>query len=149
MDEKEKEKLSELSPDVEKDMKKGKGYTTILANIVGDIRKRDVEKAVRLKNDKIKAPGLIKKFLKSVGWSEKEAVSIEEEALGEKKDDIARENIVGIEEIKEDELKVEVRHEISGIEEAGVIKFRGRDYMVLSTTTNEQSETFTFHLKGC
>ena len=144
---KEEKKREGISPDVEREIKKGKGYATILANIVGDLRKHDIKKATKL-NEK-KEPGIIKKFLKSLGWSYKEAAIMEDEIKGKKHDDIAEKDIVTVETLKENEIRVELVHFIGGINKSDILRFRGKDYFVLDIITSEERKTTTYHLKEC
>ena len=85
MNDNDENKAHDLSIDVEEARKKGKGYTTILANIVGDVRKRDIEKAAKLQHKEEKDPGIIKRILKKLGWSDREAATAAEGISGLKK----------------------------------------------------------------
>lgn len=86
MEEKEEKKQEDLSPEIEKKIKKRKGYSTVLAHIARDLRKQHIKKTAEL--SKKKRPTFIKRFLKFLGWREKEVTTIESEIEDKKQNDI-------------------------------------------------------------
>ncbi|HDM37897.1 MAG TPA: hypothetical protein ENG55_02415, partial [Candidatus Omnitrophica bacterium] len=89
VDEKER-KEEEYIEEIEKERKRGKGYTTILANIVGSLRKESKEKKTDI--DKKEKREIFKKFF---GLFKKEESS-EKETIEEKEDDIKQRDILKI-----------------------------------------------------
>ena len=67
MEEKEDKKQENLSPEIEKKIKKRRGYSTVLAHVARDLRKNDIKNATTL--SETKKTSFIKRFLKSLGWS--------------------------------------------------------------------------------
>jgi hypothetical protein len=141
-------KIHDLSPEVDEDRKKGKGYTTILANIVGDVRKHDIEKAEKLQAEK-KDVGLIRRLLKKFGWSDREASTLAEDISGLKKNDVYEEDVINIEDVKEDETKLTIKRKIGGLNKSSVLRFNSKDYLILDIIQQEDKEEVTYHLKAC
>ena len=141
-------KIHDLSPEVEEDRKKGKGYTTILANIVGDVRKHDIEKAEKLQTEK-KDIGFIRRLLKKLGWSDREASTVAEDISGLKKNDVYEEDVINIEEVKDDEIKLTIKRKIGGLNKGNVLRFNSKDYLILDIIQQEGKEEATYHLKAC
>ena len=141
-------KIQDLSPEVEEDRKKGKGYTTILANIVGDVRKHDIEKAEKLQTEK-KDIGFIRRLLKKLGWSDREASTVAEDISGLKKNDVYEEDVINIEEVKDDEIKLTIKRKIGGLNKDNVLRFNSKDYLILDIIQQEGKEEVTYHLKAC
>jgi hypothetical protein len=142
-------KIHDLSSEVDEDRKKGKGYTTILANIVGDVRKHDIEKAEKLQAKKKKDPSLIRRFLRKIGWSDKEASGMAEDVTGLKKNDVFEEDVLSLEEVKADEIKLTLRKKIGGINRSSILRFNSKDYLVLEIIENKDKEETSYHLKAC
>ena len=141
-------RVHDLSPEVNEERKKGKGYTTILANIVGDVRKHDIEKAKKLQTDK-KDTGFVRRLLKKFGWSDKEASTVAEDISGLKKNDIYEEDVIVIEDVKEDETKLTIKRKIGGLNKSSVLRFNSKDYLILDIIQEEGKEEVTYHLKAC
>ena len=141
-------KIHDLSPEVEEDRKKGKGYTTILANIVGDVHKHDIEKAEKLQAEK-KDIGFIRRLLKKLGWSDREASTVAEDISGLKKNDVYEEDVINIENVKDDEIKLTIKQKIGGLNKSSVLRFNSKDYLILDIIQQEGKEEATYHLKAC
>ena len=141
-------KIQDLSPEVEEDRKKGKGYTTILANIVGDLRKHDIEKAEKLQTEK-KDTGFIRRLLKKLGWSDREASTVAEDISGLKKNDVYEEDVINIEDVKDNETKLTIKRKIGGFNKSNVLRFNSKDYLILDIIQQEGKEEVTYHLKAC
>jgi len=142
VDEKER-KEEEYIEEIEKERKRGKGYTTILANIVGSLRKESKEKKTDI--DKKEKREIFKKFF---GLFKKEESS-EKETIEEKEDDIEQRDILKIDKIKENEIKVLVSGIIYEIRKGEVVRFKAKDYYVLDVLVDEGKNTTTYHLKAC
>jgi hypothetical protein len=142
-------KVHDLSAEIDEDRKKGKGYTTILANIVGDVRKHDIEKAEKLQTDKKNDSNILRKILKKFGWTDREATTMAEDVSGLKKNDVYEEDIVNLEDLKDDEMKLTVKKKIRGLNKSNVLRLNSKDYLILDIVQQEGKEEVTYHLKAC
>jgi len=143
MEDEKDRKEEEYTKEVEKERKKGKGYTTILANIVGSLRKESEEKKTDI--DKKEKREIFKRLFGLFKKKEK----IEKETIEEKEDDIKQRDILKIDKIKENEIKVLVNSIIYGVRKGKVVRFKAKDYYVLDVLVDEEKNTATYHLKAC
>lgn len=139
----------ELSPEVEQDIKKGKGYTTILANIVGDVKKQAAREAQEAAAKKEKKQGFVKRFMKSLGWSNKQAAGMTGAGNQAAGDDIRAEDIISEESIKKNEIKLILSRKIYDANNGSVIKYQNKDYLVLNTEFDTDNKMYTYLLKEC
>ncbi len=86
--------ILDLSSEIDEDRKKGKGYATILANIAGDVHKRDIEKAEKLQAEKQRGSNFIRRLLKKFGRGNKKTSITAEDISGLKKNDVYEEDVI-------------------------------------------------------
>lgn len=138
-----------LSPEIDEDRKKGKGYTTILANIAGDVHRRDIEKAEKLQAEKQRGSNFIRRLLKKFRRGNKEASIAAEDISGLKKNDVYEEDVIIIEGAEDDEMKLTIKRKINNLNKSGILRFNSKDYLVLDIIQQEGKEEITYHLKAC
>ena len=143
------DKIHDLSAEIDEDRKKGKGYATILANIAGDVHKHDIEKAEKLQAEKRRNSNFIRRLLRKFGWRNKETFDTAEDISGPRKNDVYEEDVINIEDVKDDETKLTIHRKVRGLNKSGILRFNSKDYLILDIIEQEGKEEITYHLKAC
>ncbi len=139
-------RMDESLEETAREMEHGKGMETIMAGLVGDVKRGDIK---QLRSEYDGDAGEMRKRLKKLGWGKEEAERFIRELEGHVEDDIRKEDIISVTLPKENERVVHVRRKVKGAGAGSVIRFESRDYLVLESSYSEQDQTGQYRLKEC
>lgn len=131
----------------EKEIEKGKGYNTMLAEIVKDVKTHDL-KMVEKESEKGKAGrGFFQNALSKFGWGP-DTNNLVREAIGEKIETFANHDIIAVDSPKFDEKAIRLRKKLPKIDSGSIVVHGAMDYLVLSVKDLEGGIT-EYRIKRC
>ncbi len=138
--------VGEAIEQTEREMDLGKGMETILAGLVGDVKRDDIKK---LRKDYSGDSEGMRKRLKRLGWGGQEAERFISELEGHAEDDIPKAEVISVTLPKPNERIVHVRRMVPGAQPGSMLRFEGRDYLVVESSEDAAAGTGQYRLKEC
>ncbi len=138
--------VGEALEQTEREMDLGKGMETILAGLVGDVKRDDIKK---LRKEYSGDPEAMRKRLKQLGWGRQEAERFISELEGNAEDDIPKAEVISVTLPKPNERIVHARRAVAGVQPGSMIRFEGRDYLVVESSEGPEAGTWQCRLKEC
>ncbi|GEM_PF-5602731 len=139
--------LTRAIESTEKEIEKGKGYNTMLAEIVKDVKTHDL-KMVESEGGASKARrGFFQNALSKLGWGP-DTNMLAKEAIGKRVETFTKHDIIGVDSPKIDEKLIRLRKRLPKIDSGSIVVHGAMDYLVLSVRNLEGGIT-EYRIKGC
>jgi len=136
----------ELMDETARKMERGKGYATMMSEIVGDARRKDVKRARKLHDAGAKT-NKIQAFLKKRGWKTGEVELITDEAKGKADAQIADGDVIEKTTPKANERRVRVSTDL-GLKLSHIVQMEDRAWLVVGLDEAEAGTVWA-RLKAC
>ncbi len=141
--------IEDAKDGVFEEMRKGKGYNTILAETVGEAKKKDYVKILENKPPNVDTIYYLKKSFKNLGYTSAEADALVKEATGINTESFPQELVVEVQQPKYNELIVITSERIVGIQVSRLTRHQNQDYLVLDINEDPESGNVVYRLKQC
>ena len=136
----------ELMDETARKMERGKGYATVMSEIVGEARLKDERRAKKLRAAGAKT-SKIKSFLRKKGWDDKDAAVISGESQATADVTIRDEDIIEIATPKPNERRARVSTDL-GLKVSHIVRMEERMWLVVGVE-GADADTVWARLKPC
>jgi hypothetical protein len=147
------QKIEDIDAEVEdqgifEQMRRGKGYNTILAEMVGEKLETDVAGILERKPKQEKTQLFLKKELRKLGYDETESDIIVNRFAGNRVESFPKDIVVVEKSPKPNELHVTLKEPVKRIKTSSLVCHNNQDYLVVAIK-DEPAGTTTYILKVC
>jgi len=142
----ERKGMNTITDETSKEMKRGKGYATLLSESVKEVKNHDLSKAVKKAG---KSGGFLKQILQGFGWSKTDADKLASESMGKKGEDFPPSLIIEVSSPKVNEHIIKARKRLEGIENGNIVGYQGKDYLILEIKEDPAGTFIIYRLKEC
>ena len=139
--------LTRVVESTEKELKKGKGYNTMLAEIVRDVKRHDLKVVEKEGKEKKAKRGFFQNAISKLGWGP-DTNRLAKEAAGKKVETFDRHDIIKVDSPKPDERVIRLRKRLPRIDSGSIVIYGAIDYLVLSVRDLESGIT-EYRIKEC